>query len=90
MSSRAFRRLNRDVDVIRISENAEEEDKVEEGPGFTSLACKKKGPVANPFALVRIIATVTVRWLNVVFFYFSSMRVVVRKVGVTMKKRNRR
>lgn len=58
MSSRAFRRLNRDVDVIRISENAEEEDKVEEGPGFTSLACKKKGPVANPFALVRTITTV--------------------------------
>lgn len=53
MSSRAFRRLNRDVDIMKISEDAEKQDEEDEGPGFTSLACKKKGPVANPFVLVR-------------------------------------
>ena len=54
MSTRAFRRLNRDVDVIHIAENVEEqdEDDVEEGPGFAGQACKKKGPVINRFALV--------------------------------------
>lgn len=59
MSSRAFRRLNRDVDMIRISENAEEQEEVEEGPGFTSTACKKKDPV-NPFALVSYVHVVLV------------------------------
>ena len=56
MSSRAFRRLNRDLDVIHISENVEEEEEEaeEEGPGFTSTACKRKGPVANPFSLVSL------------------------------------
>ena len=90
MSSRAFRRLNRDVDVIRISENAEEEGEAEKGPGFTSLACKKKGPVSNPFALVRILATITARWFMCDIFYFSSMIVMVWMVGVIMKKRCRR
>ena len=52
MSSRAFRRLNRDVDVVHISENAEDEGEEEEEPGFTSVACKTKEPAANPFALV--------------------------------------
>ena len=52
MSSRAFRRLNRDADVIRISENAEEGKELEEEPEFISVACKKKTPAANPFALV--------------------------------------
>ena len=52
MSSRAFRRLNREADVIRISENVEGAENEEEGPGFVSMACKKKGPVANPFYLV--------------------------------------
>ena len=42
------------MDVIHIAENVEEqdEDDVEEGPGFASQACKKKGPVINRFALV--------------------------------------
>ena len=52
MSSRAFRRLNRDADVIRISENAQEGETVEEEPEFISVACKKKAPAVNPFALV--------------------------------------
>ena len=53
MSSRAFRRLNRDADVIKISENAKEgKEEAEEEPEFISVACKKKAPVANPFALV--------------------------------------
>ncbi|CAI8041377.1 Transcription factor 25 [Geodia barretti] len=52
MSSRAFRRLNRDADVIRISENAEEGKELEEEPEFISVACKKKTPAANPFALL--------------------------------------
>lgn len=55
MSSRAFRRLNRDVDVIRIKgevENYEDNEEVEEDSGFIGQACKKKGPAVNPFALV--------------------------------------
>ena len=52
MSSRAFRRLNADADVIRISENVEGDEEAEEGPGFVSVACKNKGPVVNPFSLV--------------------------------------
>lgn len=47
------------MDMIRISENAEEQEEVEEGPGFTSTACKKKDPV-NPFALVSYVHVVLV------------------------------
>lgn len=55
MSSRALRRLQQDVAVVKIKSGREEgeeeeEDEGEEGPGFSSRT--KKTPTINPFALV--------------------------------------
>ena len=58
MSSRAFRRLQKDVEVINVSrrggeeEEEEEQDKEEESPGFASQQRRKKQPSSNLFALV--------------------------------------
>ena len=60
MSSRAVRRLNRDVDVIKIKEELgkeEDEDGELVEPVLVGQACKKKGPPINPFSLVRIDTT---------------------------------
>ena len=50
MSSRAFRRLNRDLDVIHVSENSEKQEEEEEegegdaeGPGVYEHGLQKKG-----------------------------------------------
>ena len=61
MSSRAFRRLQQDVTVVKIKSNREEQNEEEEEekeeeelidgvPGFTSRT--KRTPTTNPFALV--------------------------------------
>ena len=60
MSSRALRRLQQDAAVIRVPANSqesggggdEENEIVEEGPGFNSSKSRK--PIANPFAMVRL------------------------------------
>ena len=58
MSSRAFRRLQKDVEVINVcrrgggEEEEEGEDKEEESPGFASQQKKKKQASSNLFALV--------------------------------------
>ena len=57
MSSRALRRLQQEAAVIRVPTNGgeaedEEEEALEEGPGFASSTSRK--PAANPFAMVCI------------------------------------
>ena len=55
MSSRAFRRLQKDVEVINVCRRGGEEEgenKEEESPGFVSQQRKKKQPSSNLFALV--------------------------------------
>ena len=57
MSSRAFRRLQKDVEVINVcrrggGEEEEGEDKEEESLGFASQQRKKKQASSNLFALV--------------------------------------
>ena len=53
MSSRAFRRLNRDADVIKLPSLAGEEDETEEQINPSLQSQKRKQKAVNPFELVR-------------------------------------